>query len=296
MKPSILTTVSIIDQKSIVREYSHGMTLKELSMSYGYSKISIRKILTANGLPIVRSWKDYRKVISIVEEQNIIALYLQKRGIQYIVDKLSISRERVIEILDKYNIPRWSRKDLTKANADFYGPSKGFSGKIHSKKTKQKMSVSQLNNPNRLSTTGPKSRYIETSIGKVQGSYEVAYLQKHFETSGSLPSIGKAVHTPYGTYIPDFDTGVEFVEVKSPFTLEVCKGLRKNQKGIKTDIQYRKIKWVDKNVKPVILVVFESEEAMSLFRKAIKNRQIVNENIVYKNGKYYKEYDPLFTH
>lgn len=267
-----------------------GSTLRQISEQTGRGYVQIPKILKHNGVTI-KSFSDYRWIPTPQEKDDIISLYANRRGIDFIAKKYDIAWDVIQKWLKKWNVTSHSKSDLIKSNEAYYGRKSSFTfeGHKHSKESRAKISKSNLNNKNRTSTTGPKSRYIETVIGKVQGSYEVAYLQQHLEASGSLPSIGKAVNTPYGSYIPDFDLGNVFVEVKSPFTLEVCKGLRENQKGIKTDIQYKKIKWVDKNVKPVILTVLNHEEAMTLFQKAIGNKNLVTENIVYKHGKYYKQ-------
>jgi hypothetical protein len=291
-KDMILSSIDIAIQSEIIKFYCAGMMIKEIAVKLQLPYHWIRKVLISNKISL-RRFADYKWQPTKNEEMEILDLYQHKRGIQYIADKFSTNWDRIEEILDKHKINRWSRIELTKANVEFYGNSSGFTGHTHTNLTKQKMSKSQLNNKNRMSTTGPKSRYVETTIGKVQGSYEVAYLQQYFEVSGSLPIIGRAVHTPYGSYIPDFDSGEVFIEIKSKFTWEICQGMRENQKGIKTDIQHKKIKWVDKNVKPVIVYVLEDKMAKDLFKRAIVNKQIVTENIIYKNGKYYKEYPLL---
>ena len=289
MRQSILITVTPGQQSQIVYDYNSGKTMKQIAFNTGYAYTSIPKILRHCGVHINPRGK-CKWVPAVDQEQLVVQLYkIEKRGIQFIADKLGVNWYSIRDILIKNNIKLWTRSEITSANSALYGPTKGFYGKHHSRKTRLKMSKSQLNNKNRLSTTGPKSRYIETTIGKVQGSYEVAYLQQHLDASGSLPTIGKAVHTPYGSYIPDFDCGDVFIEIKSPFTWRVCRGLETNQKGIKSNIQYKKIKWVDKNVKPVIVSVLEEKNVRPLFQKAIANKQIVTETIIYKNGKYYKQ-------
>jgi hypothetical protein len=288
MRQSILITVVPSQQNKIVEDYNSGKTIKEIAYETGYGHVQITKILRYHGIFIKRV-SDYRWKPTVDQEKLIVEMYVSKqRGIQFIANQFGVNWYRVREVLLKNKIKLWTRSEITSSNSKLYGATKGFSGRHHSLKTKRKMSKSQINNKNRILTTGPKSKYIETTIGKVQGSYEVAYLQQHFETSGSLPRIGKAVHTPYGAYIPDFDCENAFIEVKSPFTWRVCRGLEINQKGIKSNVQYKKIKWVDKNVKPVIVKVFENKEATSLFRRGIVNKQIVIDEIIYKNGKYAK--------
>lgn len=290
----ILAAIDSSIKTDIIHSYEYGMKIKEIATKVHLPTHWVRKVLISNSVSL-RRLKDYKWIASENEELEILSLYKQKHGIQYIANKFAVSWNRIREILDKHKVKRWTQEEITRANSDFYGATSGFEGHQHTDITKQKMSKSQLNNKNRLLTTGAKSRYIETVIGKVQGSYEVAYLQQHMDVSGSLPSIGTAIHTPYGSYIPDFNCGDVFVEIKSEFTWKVCKGMEVNQKGIKSNIQYKKIKWVDKNVKRVIVLVYKEKEARDLFKRAIENPKIVTEDIIYKNGKYYKQ-SPLLAH
>lgn len=288
MQKSIIDIVSVEEQQQIVSKYLSGTTIKNISKNTGYTCISIRKILSYNHIPI-KSFSDYMWIPSKVDKQDIIQLYSKDiRGIDFISKKYNVSWNTIAKWISKWKLPKHTRRELGKSNANYYGPTSGFLGRKHSNNTRKKMSGSQLNNKNRVSTTGPKSRYIMTVIGNVQGSYEVAYLQQIYERGTILPSIGRAVHTPYGSYIPDFSTDAEYVEIKSKFTWNVCRGLETNQKGIKSDIQYRKIKWVDKYVKPVKVVVMTDSEVIPLFRRAILNKSLVLDEIVYKNGKYAK--------
>ena len=148
------------------------------------------------------------------------------------------------------------------------------------------MSISRFGNCNNV--TGPKSQFILTIVGKVQGSYELAYLQKLINGGLTLPTKSSKIQTSYGSYFPDFEYPEKFVEIKSSFTWDVCRGKISNGKGVLTDNQYKKIKWTDKNVKPVEVVILDDKEAKKLFLQAIKNRNLTKEEIIYKNGKYFK--------
>lgn len=288
MRKSIIESSSIKEQDYIVKKYVSGSTLSNLSNETGYSKLSIRKILQYHNIPI-KKFADYKWIPSQSEKDDIINLYLvNKRGIDFIANKYNISWDIIRHWLVGWDIPLLSRSDIAKSNAEYYGPTSGFSGKKHSVNTKTKMSKSQLNNKNRLHTTGPKSRYIRTIIGNVQGSYEVAYLQQLYENNKPFPIIGSAVHTPYGSYIPDFVTDNEYIEIKSCFTWRVCRGLEINQRGVKSDIQHKKIKWVDKYLKPVRVIVLNERDVIPLFKRAVLNKHLVLDNIIYKNGKYGK--------
>lgn len=273
-----------IDHFILLRK--QGLTLKEISNKTGCSEITIRKYLDQNGIS-VRNLKCYKHRPSNQEKIEIINLYLKKRGIQYISDKLNIDWYFVKDVLLKNNIPFWSRSELAKSNRDYYGITKGFSGHRHKKSSKKQISKSLIGNANRT-VTGSKSQFILTRIGKVQGSFEVAYLQGIIKKGLDLPKIGCTVQTPYGLYFPDFEYDDRFIEVKSKFTWDVCNGIEPNPKGIKTNRQRKKIDWTSKYIKPVEIVILENKEALDLFREAIENNDLVTEKVIYKNGKYYK--------
>lgn len=172
-----------------------------------------------------------------------------------------------------------------KKNREVYGPTKGFTGKKHSKKSKEQISKSGIeawNKDDRLPVIG-KSRTFNTKVGKVLGSYEVAYLQKLINEGVDLPKPNrKKFKTPYGNYIPDFDFGDKFIEIKSDFTLKVCKGELPQTNGEYSDEQWKKITWINDNKKPVKIVVLEKKEAFTLFVQAINNKFVLDNVEIHK--------------
>ena len=282
------------DQQKIILLYTEGNTIKCISLMMNIPYHWVRTILLKNGCKL-KNYSYYKWNPNNDEIQEIIKLYtIEKRGIQFIANKFNTQWNNIRDFLLSKNITLWDKSTLIKSNIEHYGQSKGFSGRTHSIETKKKMSKSQFGNCN--SVTGPRSRFILTTIGKVQGSYELAYLQKLLNEGLTLPSKCGKVKTVYGSYFPDFEYSDKFVEIKSSFTWDVCKGKFSNGKGIKTDVQYKKIKWTDKNIKPVEIIILDEKEALKLFLQAIKNRKLTLEEITYKNGKYYKTKDGVDIH
>jgi hypothetical protein len=87
---------------------------------------------------------------------------------------------------------------------------------------------------------------------------------------------GDAVTTPYGRYSPDFDCGPFFVEVKGQNTwLKACGivPMMENARNPKlaeiSDNSLMKMKWVDKNIKPVYILI-----DTSIARKAIRDIEV----------------------
>lgn len=273
-------------QLSIVNDYKSGNTTIQCSKKYNLPLHHIRKILLSHNVKL-RKHNDYYWHPSSNEIDTIIDLYKNKKhGIQFISDKFNTSWEKINKILLDKKIEKWNRSEICSANVKYYGSSSGFTGKRHSLKSRKKMSKSRLGNCNNV--TGPKSRFIETCIGKVQGSYEASYLQQLFENGLTFPRIPDKVRTPYGNYFPDFEFDDRFVEIKSPFTENVCKGIQPNGKGKYSDVQYKKIKWTNRHVKKVEIVTLDKNVVKNLFLRAVNNKKVITETIILKNGQYFK--------
>lgn len=92
---------------------------------------------------------------------------------------------------------------------------------------------------------------------KCQGRKEVKYLKECIRYHWDLPTKAKKVSTPIGFYTPDFEHPDRYIEIKSLHTLEVCIG-KVGYKGIDepSDLQFRKICWVAKNIKPVHMIIY----------------------------------------
>jgi len=270
-----------------IKLYNLRLTINEISIKTGFHYNTIRNKLISSNVKLRHSSYYSKWKVKKSQIQQIIHLYQkEKRGIQFIALQFNTHWNNIRDILLKNNIKFWEKGILIQSNIKHYGQSKGFSGKKHSNKTKKKMSMSRLGNCNNV--TGPKSMFISTIIGIVQGSYELAYLQKLLNDGLTLPFKCGKVKTKYGSYFPDFEYLDRFVEVKSPFTWDVCRGKQPNGKGIKSNIQNKKIKWTNKNIKPVEIIVLDNNEAKKLFLQAIKNKNLITEEIKYKRGKYYK--------
>jgi transposase-like protein len=289
-KTKIDKSVSRELQLEIISEYQkNGATIKHCAEKYGLHRWWITKILSNNNIPKKERVAPNKVEFTDQEKNQILDFYIkQKRGASYIAEQIGVSDVTIKKWLKLMNVPLWSRSELQSSNRKHYGPTKGFSGKKHKKLSKKRISDSLYKNCNRT-VVGSKSQFIDTVIGKVQGSYEVAYLQKLLNENKILPKPGRKVITPLGLYFPDFEYDDCFLEIKSDFTWKVCKGEIPNPKGKLDDRQYRKILWTEKNVKPVQVIILDAKIAKELFLEGIANKNLVTENIHYKNGKYYKE-------
>jgi len=120
---------------------------------------------------------------------------------------------------------------------------------------------------------------------KCQGKGELKFLKEVEKEKKPLPKKADPQVTPMGTYTPDFEYPTYFVEVKSIGTLLCSLGLATFKgPGKPSDLQWQKIKWVAKNVKPILIIVYLSnKEAIPIVD--IKQPNIT---IVLKGGKLLK--------
>lgn len=77
-----------------------------------------------------------------------------------------------------------------------------------------------------------------------QGSYEKWFIETLVKNNIILPTKPCAIKTPTGVYTPDFEYSHLYIEIKSTYTLTTKK----------FEFQEPKIKWVNENIKPVIII------------------------------------------
>lgn len=101
-----------------------------------------------------------------------------------------------------------------------------------------------------------RSKYKGLKCGSAK---ERRFLTEQEKSKKPLPTKAKRIKTPLGYYTPDFEFPTYYVEVKSLHTFLVCMGMKSYiGKGPLSDLQFKKIKWVAKFVKPVAFVVYLS--------------------------------------
>ena len=104
-------------------------------------------------------------------------------------------------------------------------------------------------------------KWYEINGIKCQGKLELAVATILHELGVTFDR-GDAIATPHGRYSPDFDCGSFFVEVKGQNTwLKACGmvPMMENARNPKlaeiSDNSLRKMEWVDKNIKPVYILI-----------------------------------------
>jgi transposase-like protein len=221
------------------------------------------------------------KNILTQHKDEVIDLYVNKKyGKQTIAKIYGVSDNNVSYWLKQWEIPNNKRTDIQKAWSERHGPTTGFKGKSHKQETKLKVSksVKKAYSEGRHIGNYARSRIFDTLIGKVLGTYEVAYLQKLLSNNEELPKIfNSRIKTPFGTYKPDFEYPDKFIEIKSQFTLDLANGKYPELKTKDNQSQLNKIKWVVENIKPVEIIVLSKKEVLELFSKAEEKKGILYE-------------------
>lgn len=94
---------------------------------------------------------------------------------------------------------------------------------------------------------------------KCGSSKELRFLKEQERFKRPIPTKAKRIKTPFGFYTPDFEYPTYYIEIKGLHTFLVCLGYKNYiGKGKLSTLQWDKIKWVAKFVKPVCFVVYLS--------------------------------------
>lgn len=120
---------------------------------------------------------------------------------------------------------------------------------------------------------------------KCQGKKELQYIKECKRYNRPLPKKAPTQQTPFGEYTPDFEYTDRFIEIKSLHTFMVSTGFTNYRgRGVISDLQWRKIKWVAKNIKPIDIIIYLSN------KEAIPILEVNEENIniIIKGGKLLK--------
>jgi len=241
--------------------YENGMGLQKIADKYEVSKTPIKRIV--NDLGILRNGNSNGKKIELTDEQKseIKHLYLDN---YFNSNKIAENMKLTPSFVNKY----LSKVDYRRSKSEATTLSK--TGVKLSNKTKHNMTIAQrklARSGIRKQTGGVCKRYEVEGLTCV-GTYEKFYINKLVRDNIKLPVDGEPINTPYGTYYPDFTYQDRHIEVKSDYTYDVMVGLKENRWTGKIDTtQYNKIKWVNKNVLPVEIVVVDKRNNNLIKRK-----------------------------
>ena len=204
-------------------EYYKNIDSDEHNRQINKMKISLKKTYDNKS----ETWKnDWKKLCSKISKERWSDVDYKERVIQSMKDNNWTKREDYLDIIEKSLNTKLSK----------YG--KAFFGK----------------------------RCEEYKIGDLTcyGKTEMKYIHKLISESSELPkNFHGALKTPYGTYNPDFELNGYLIEVKSDFTFDVLLGRKSYSKSKPSNpLQLKKILWVSKNVKPVLVRVVTNSSVL----------------------------------
>jgi hypothetical protein len=245
----ILTDIEI---KTIIDLYTkHGLNTTKIGVKFGISKTPIARVLRDNGLLRKGNSNGVKILLSNEQENKIKNLYLNyNKNCEEIGKELNLTASFINKYLARvsYRRTRSEATTITKTGVSL------------SQKTKDNMTTAQqklAKSGNRKQTGGVCKNFIISGL-TCQGTYEKFYIDKLINDGLKLPKEAESIVTPYGVYYPDFSFEDKLIEIKSDYTYDVLIGLKISRftKKIETK-QYKKINWVNKNIKPVQILVVD---------------------------------------
>lgn len=235
----------------------------DISKKYNISKLPITNLLKE--LNLLRKGYSNGKKLNLNETQKneIKRLYLDEyKTSPHISSILNINKHSIDKFLHDNKLKRTVGESITLRQT----------GKKHTKQRKEnfKKIQQEIASSGNRKQKGGICKFFKIDDLECQGTYEKFYIEKLIKEEKELPKNGKTIKTPYGVYTSDFYDGVNLIEIKSDYTYEILIGKKINRFNKKIDLrQFKKIKWVNKNIQPVEIIVVNKRNNV-LIKKEIK--------------------------
>lgn len=220
-------------------EKAKGKTYYDKLIERGIDPIEAKKIYEEWKIKVTKKFKKYNEQPEEIKQKRNLALKGKLKGRRF-------SKRTLEKMREASNHKSYIEKLIDK----------GYTLEEANALRQQVVEKSKATKRTNASVKGGKSKYYETPIGKVQGTYELAYINKLLEEKLVLPiNKPKGIKTLYGDYFPDFEFPNKFIEIKSNFTFDVFRGVQPNINGKLDTVQKQKVEWVSTNIKPVEVLV-----------------------------------------
>jgi transposase len=252
------------ETNDIINKYiNEKLSCQTIAKYYNVSNVPIKRILKEKGL-LRKGLSDGVK-INLTDEQfdTIRNLYLnENKNGKDISQIMNLSVPFVGKILSNSNYRRSMSEAISLRQT----------GKKRSERVCEILKKAQQNyakSGKRKQCGGVCRKFLVKNIS-CQGTYEKYYIEKLIKEGKNLPNNSKPINTPYGVYYPDFSSNDKLIEIKCDYTYDVLIGEKQSRWTKKIDtMQYDKIKWVNKNVKPVEILIVDK-----------KNNKLIKKEIV----------------
>ena len=245
-------TFTDIQIKTIINLYvDEKLSAKDIGLKFNVSNVPIKRILIDNGLLRTGKSNGIKINLTLEQENKIKDLYLNHNKN---CEEIGIELNLKASFINKHLTNVSYRRTKGEANSVYR------TGKKLPQKIKDNMTIAQqvlAKSGKRKQTGGVCKTYYVNGL-KRQGTYEKFYLEKLIIDGVDLPNESELIITPFGVYYPDFSFEDKLIEIKSDYTYDVLIGVKVSRftKKIETK-QYEKIKWVNKNVKPIEILVVD---------------------------------------
>ena len=249
--------------ENIKNLYLNGSSCEKIGKIFNVSKTPIKDLLKKNNILRVSNSNGVKLTLTEEQKEKIKFLYLnQYKNCYEISLEIGLSESYIDKFLSNSGFRRSKSIAISIMKK----------GVKLSQDTKDKMSEAQqklAKSGTRKQTGGVCKKFIVNGL-TCYGTYEKFYIEKLIKDDLELPIEADSIITPYGVYYPDFSFDKTLIEIKSDYTYEVLIGNKVSRftKTIETN-QYEKIKWVNKNIKPIKILVVDK-----------RNNKIINKEIV----------------
>jgi predicted DNA-binding protein YlxM (UPF0122 family) len=251
MKKIVFTDKQISE---IEKDYLiNNLSCETIGKKFGISKVPINNLLKKNGK--LKKGSSNGKKINLTDEQvkTIKKLYLEElRTGPYIAKILNLNKNLIDKILYNSNFRRSLGESISLRQT----------GKKRSERVIKILERAQQNyakSGKRKQTGGICRKFLVKNIS-CQGTYEKYYIEKLIKEDKTLPNNSKPIDTPYGVYYPDFSFNNRLIEIKCDYTYDILIGKKQSRFTKKIDTrQYDKIKWVNKNVITVDILIVDKK-------------------------------------
>jgi transposase len=238
---------------NIIEKYSNGLSCQKISKIYNMSITPIKRIIKEKGI-LRKGYSDGIKIELTEEQRNIIKkLYVTDlKTSSYISEVLNLNKHFIDTYIQKSGYRRTKGESISLRQT---GKKRSEKAVLNVKLGQQKLAQSGK----RKQTGGVCKRFIINDL-MCYGTYEKFYIEKLIKERKKLPQNSKSINTPFGVYYPDFLGDNSLIEIKSDYTYDVLIGKKVNRWSRKIDTtQLEKIKWVNKNIKPVDVLVVDKK-------------------------------------
>jgi len=237
----------------IIKLYNLGNSCLTISKMFGISKTPITNFLKIKK-QLKQGYSNGKKIsLTKEQEEKIKKMYLEKlMNTKKISEEMNLNINYIDKFLSKSGFRRTKGESISLQQK---GKKRSDSVRKILSEAQQKYSKSGK----RVQTGGICKTFIVNELN-CQGTYEKFYIDFLIENKIQLPKNSKSIITPFGVYTPDFENIDSFIEIKSDYTYKILIGKLINRWTKKIDtIQYKKIKWVSKNIKPVDILIVDKK-------------------------------------